>query len=263
MGPDGVARVSTGIAGLDAMLHGGVPRGSVTLVRGGPGAGKTTLAMQFLVDGAQAGERGLYLSLEEPVDEIVANASHHGWPVADLVAKGDLVVHALTLTRVKDYLKTDAAQQNWLISMESTANRAGFSGEFRAQGVAQLVSRLVRDAGAKRLVFDSLTMFTSQFEQRVDLHLETLELIREISKEGCTTMFVAHADPQGAHVFAAEEYLCHGVVNLHFMQQGSRAHQAIQVLKMRGIAHDRELRPYRITQGGVHVYETESVLGGL
>ena len=47
------------------------------------------------------------------------------------------------------------------------------------------------------------------------------------------------------------------------MQQGAKSLQAIQVLKMRGIGHDRELRPYRIAQGGIHVYHTESVLGGL
>lgn len=256
------SRVRTGVAGLDAMLGGGLPRGSVTLLRGGPGAGKTTLAMQFLAQGVRDGERGVYLSLEEPVHEIVANATRHGWEVDKLVETGMLQVHSLVLTRVKDFLKSDATQGNWLISIESTSSSSGFSGEFRADGLAQLVGRLIRDTSAHRLVFDSLTMFTSQFEHRVDLHMETLDLIRGLSKTGCTTLFIAHTDPAGSHVFAAEEYLSHGVVNLHFMQQGNRFLQAIQVLKMRGITHDRELRPYRIGEGGVTVYATESVLGG-
>lgn len=257
-----VPRVRTGVAGLDTMLGGGVPEGSMTLVRGGPGAGKTTLAMQFLMQGIKDGEKGLYLSLEEPVAEIVANASRHGWDLETLVAEGKLTVHSLTLTRVKDYLKTEGAQQNWLISMESTSRSAGFAGDFRAEGLAQLVTRLVTDAGAERLVFDSLTMFTSQFEQKVDLHMETLQLIRSLAKVGCTTYFVAHADPMGAHIVAAEEYLSHGVISLHSTQQGGKFVQAIQVVKMRGISHDRELRPYRITDNGIAVDPTESVLGG-
>lgn len=255
-------RVKTGVTGLDAMLQGGLPRKSVTLLRGGPGAGKTTLAMQFLLAGAAEGERGLYLTLEEPVDEVVGNAARHGWPIEERIKEGSITVHSLALTRVKDFLKTDSAQQNWLISMESTSTRAGFAGDFRADGLASLVSRLIQDAGAKRLVFDSLTMFTSQFERRVDLHMETLDLVRGLAKEGCTTLFVAHSDPLGAHVFEAEEYLAHGVINLHFLQQGSKVLQAIQVLKMRGIQHDRELRPYRISESGITVYNTENVLGG-
>lgn len=256
-------RVKTGVDGLDAMMGGGLPRGSVTLVRGGPGAGKTTLALQFLMAGIREGEKGLYITLEEGTKEVVRNASQYGWDLAGASAGGDLLVHALTLTRSKDYLKSDASQGNWLVGIGSSSAASGLSGDFKADALGTIVSRLVRDAGAKRLVFDSLTMFTAQFERRVDLHLETLDLIRSILNVGPTTMLTAHADPQGATIVSAEEYLSQGVINMHFLQHQGRVLQAIQVLKMRGVVHDRELRPYRISDKGIVVYPAEAVLGAL
>jgi len=156
-------RAGTGVEGLDVMLGGGVPAGSVVLIRGGPGAGKTTLALQFLFEGAKRGERGLYLSLEESAEEIVANASGYGWPFEKALGSGDVAIRSLRLTRVKDYLKTDASQQNWLVTMEGDGSGAGISGDFRADAVGSIVSRLLKETGAKRLVFDSLTMFTALF----------------------------------------------------------------------------------------------------
>lgn len=256
------SRVATGVEGLDAMLGGGFPRGSVILLRGGPGAGKTTLALQFLVEGLRHGEKGLHVSLEESADDIVANAAQYGWDVEPPLARGDLVIHSLRLQRVKDYLKTDAAQPNWIVSVESAAGASGLTGEFRAEALSTILSRLVRETGAKRLVFDSLTMFTAQFEHRTDLHMETLDLLRGITKEGCTALLTSHQDPSGAHVITPEEYLSQGVVSLHSLQQPNRLLQALQVMKMRGSRHDREMRPYRIGERGMTVYHTESVLGG-
>lgn len=258
----GAPKSPTGIEGLDAMLSGGLPTGSVTLVRGGPGAGKTTLAMQFLMAGIARGEKGLYMTLEESAQEIVANAERHGWGTQKAVADGNLAIHAFALTRAKEYLKTEGASESWVLNVESSKGRAGFAGEFRSDALGNLVDRLVRETGAKRMVFDSVTMFTSQFDRRVDLHMETLDLVRALMRSGCTSLMTAHTDPQGGHVISPEEYLAHGVINMHFLQQGAKSAQAIQVYKMRGSAHDREMRPYRLGEGGVSVYPTETVLGG-
>src|SRR5262249_47585855 len=70
---------STGIAGLDHVLHGGLPRGHLYLVEGDPGSGKTTLGMQFLLDGRDRGESTLYVTLSETTDELRAAAGSHGW----------------------------------------------------------------------------------------------------------------------------------------------------------------------------------------
>src|SRR5688572_8255736 len=72
-------RTSTGIAGLDSILCGGFASDRLYLIEGSPGVGKTTLAMQFLLEGARAGERCLYVTLSETRDETEAVARSHGW----------------------------------------------------------------------------------------------------------------------------------------------------------------------------------------
>ena len=77
-------RVSSGCAGLDAILHGGFPQGRIYLVEGDPGAGKTTLAVQFMREGISKGERTLYLTLSESREDLVHAASSHGMPLDDV-----------------------------------------------------------------------------------------------------------------------------------------------------------------------------------
>ena len=252
-------RLPTGVEGLDAMLGGGFPTGSVVLVRGGPGSGKTTFSLQFLLEGAARGEVGLYVTLEETPREILANASTFAWDLPAAVEKGSIALRGLRLSRVKDYLKSDAGQGNWLVSMEGSGREAGISGEFRADALGSILSRLLRETRATRVVFDSLTMFTGQFERKVDLHMETLDLIRGVMQEGATTLMTAHQDPGGPHVVTPEEYLPQGVIDLHTLLGPGGVVQALQVLKMRGVRHDRELRPYHIGDRGFVVDPTATV----
>src|SRR4051812_20282733 len=77
--PPPPSRCSTGIAGLDHVLHGGLPVGGLYLVQGDPGTGKTTLALQFLRDGVRRGESCLYVTLSESQAELTAVAQAHGW----------------------------------------------------------------------------------------------------------------------------------------------------------------------------------------
>jgi circadian clock protein KaiC len=77
-------RVPTGVEGLDNILGGGLPRNRIYLVEGKAGTGKTTLALQFLLEGARRGERGLYVTLSETKEELVAVARSHGWSLDDI-----------------------------------------------------------------------------------------------------------------------------------------------------------------------------------
>src|SRR4029079_13849494 len=82
---------STGITGLDTILGGGFPKDHVYLLQGDPGAGKTTLSLQFLLKGAEAGEVGLYVTLSETRKELEAVASSHGWSLASIQVYEQLV----------------------------------------------------------------------------------------------------------------------------------------------------------------------------
>ena len=78
-------RVKTGVIGLDEVLDGGLPSQRVHLVQGSPGAGKTTLALQFLLEGVRQGEKCLYISLSETREEVETVAAAHGWELGDVV----------------------------------------------------------------------------------------------------------------------------------------------------------------------------------
>src|SRR5436305_11961916 len=84
-------KASTGVEGLDDILAGGLRRGRVYLIEGTPGTGKTTIATQFLLAGAQAGESGLYITLSETEEELRESAASHGWKFEDPVSVYELV----------------------------------------------------------------------------------------------------------------------------------------------------------------------------
>ena len=90
---DGLLKAPTGIAGLDEVTDGGLPRGRTTLLCGGPGCGKTLMAMQFLVRGAvDAGEPGVFVAFEESPAELAQNVASLGWDLEDLQARGLLAI---------------------------------------------------------------------------------------------------------------------------------------------------------------------------
>src|SRR5215813_1841317 len=82
--PSSAPLCPTGVPGLDHVLSGGLPVGGLYLVEGEPGAGKTTLALQFLLEGAQRGEKGLYITLSETREELQQVAQSHGWSLDGL-----------------------------------------------------------------------------------------------------------------------------------------------------------------------------------
>src|SRR3569832_398124 len=84
-------KAATGAEGLDHILAGGLQRGRVYLIEGSPGTGKTTIATQFLLEGAKAGERGLYITLSETEDELRESAASHGWAFEDPLGIYELI----------------------------------------------------------------------------------------------------------------------------------------------------------------------------
>lgn len=93
---NGSGRVSTGITGLDYILKGGLSKSRLYLVQGNPGTGKTTMGLQFLLEGEQKGEKGLYITLSESKEELIAVGESHGWNLKNLTIY-DLTVSADTL----------------------------------------------------------------------------------------------------------------------------------------------------------------------
>src|SRR4051794_8753209 len=128
----------TGVAGLDAILHGGLPRGEMHLVQGVAGTGKTTLSLTFLREGVRAGEACLYVTLSQSKEHLERIAASHGWPM------DGITVHELT---PGDFAERVAARQTVLEAQEVELHEV-------IQGLAEVVARVK----PRRAVLDSISV---------------------------------------------------------------------------------------------------------
>jgi len=229
---------STGDETLDTMLRGGIPANRSVLVSGGPGAGKSTLGMQFLQAGLDAGERALYVSTEQTIDELrdsfsafsfdvehddIAFASIHATP-GQTIESGDK--QTLTLQSFDDESATDA-----------------FTPPFTVEYV---VEYLRRHAPRDRVVFDSVTGLAPLADSAEDRRRTLLDLIREFTDEfGATTLFTSETDDR------LLRYATHGVIELRREEVESDPHHFLEVLKMRGVDHDRRTVEVEFTPDGL------------
>jgi len=219
-------RASTGIAGLDDMFGGGLPRSSSTVVLGATGTGKTLLGLQFLLEGARQGEPVVLFTLEETPDQLRGIAQGFGWDLPALERRG-----LLTLCYVSPVeLSTDA-----------------FLHQAR-----QLVERV----GARRAVLDSLTSLelgvTSprRFKELVyalTKHLRALGVTFNMNMEVTELLGAAQLSGHGLS-FAADN-----LVQLKYVEQEGRLDRALAVIKARGVRHASEIRAMAVTAGGVEV----------
>jgi len=232
------AKVPTGVAGLDEMLGGGFPGGHVVLVTGLPGTGKTCLALQYLLEGTRRGEKGVFLSLEEDVPQLLETARQFGWSVDAAVDRGLLKVVRLDPKETRQSLH-------------------------RIQG--ELAHELT-SLGARRIVVDSVSLLNMLSDDEPSRRSTLFALAAACRASGATTVLTAEADPLHAEVSrdGLSEYVADGVVVLGYRTavDGHRVGLALRVLKMRRTAHARTVQPYSIGPSGLSVDAKAVDLGG-
>jgi len=219
-------RVATGVDGLDAMLAGGLPRASATVVQGGTGTGKTLLGLQFLLDGARRGEPGVLFTLEETPEQLRAVADSYGWDIQPFEKSG-----LLTLSYVSPIeLSTD-----WFLD--------------RARHQAE-------QSGARRVVLDSLTSLAIgvQSERRFK------ELVYAFTKHFRAMGVTLNMNMEVAELLGSGQLSGHGVsfaadnvIQLKYIELEGHLERGISVLKVRGVRHSTEVRKMTIETGGVEV----------
>jgi len=234
-------RAPLGIAGLDVLLGGGVPRASATIFQGGTGTGKTLLSLHFLLEGARRGERGILFTLEETPGQLRATAESFGWDLVGLEAAGVLDV---------DYSSP----------VELSTDR------FLEQARRRVVAR-----GARRVVFDSLTSMALGVRSARRFR----ELVYAITKhmraaDATLVMTVESAQLLGATTLTNTGYsfAADNIIQLRFVEVEGRLDRAVSVLKARSIQHDTSLRSFAVTETGIEVarepfHDTRGVLTGL
>lgn len=240
-----MTRVSTGIAGLDEMLGGGFPSNRIILVRGGPGSGKTIFSLQFIVDGIKKAERGIYVTLEEPLNLIKANMALFGWNLEGFEKKGVLKM-------------IDGSQ---LAYKPSSSKEYGNSrSRLVITHMANQIKQVVKNFKAKRLAVDPITSAVIHQRFSTDKRLEILELVKALRNMRCTSIITSEfSSPSGEGEFYVEEYLADGVIILSKTLRDFKVIKTIRVEKMRGAKHDDQPRRCEIMDTGFLVYNTEPV----
>ncbi len=233
--PPGRERCATGIQGLDDILGGGIPRGNMILVSGSVGTGKTTLTLEFLVRGAERGERSLFLSVTEASDKLIQNLSTFEFFRADLVTSGALGF--VDVPVIYDRLGLDRE-------------------EMTAEDVDLLVltiQGLVTELGAKRVVLDSLTSVCYRIRKEERIRDFMLKLSQALSAVDCTTLLVSEVaqSPGRLSLYGVEEAIVDGVILLGNTRRQGDIIRVLQVIKMRGTSHSRAQYVIELTPIGM------------
>jgi KaiC/GvpD/RAD55 family RecA-like ATPase len=246
-------QVLTGIKGLDEVLRGGLPKGRTILVVGSPGSGKTTFAMEFLVRGARAGEGGLYVSLDDKPENVKANLASFNWDLDSLEHDGKITfIDATQLRRPGQRAYAGSPDQENSVSLVLPEMTLG--------GLARTIRRVVAEENVQRIVIDPITSLMLRYADEPKRRRATLMFFDALESTGASCLVTSELRTSMlARRFQLEEYLSQGVILLHTIIREGNVIRAVQVEKMRGIAHDVQLRPYQIGPTGIDVYPKDKI----
>ena len=227
-----VARARTGVAGLDDILGGGLPTNHLYLLDGEPGTGKTTLAMQFLLEGVAKGERGLYVTLSESAAELNAVAQSHGWSL------DGIDIFELS----KDNPR--GTEEDYTIFHPA---------EVELQQTVDEVLKSVEEHNPMRVAFDSLSEMRLLAREPLRFRRQILALKQFFQGRDCTVILLDDKTaPEGDLQLHS---LAHGVIVLeHVALEYGSERRRLQVTKVRGIRFRGGFHDFRILTGGIEVY---------
>ena len=260
-------RVKTGIPGFDNLIQGGIPRGFNVLLLGQPGAGKTIFGLQYLVNGAEQGENGIYVSLDSSNEMVKSQGRMFGWDVDGLEKSGKINFLKVRLDKPKIY-------------------------------IFDMLRDAIKKSNAKRLVFDSLADFEiniDQFIVPIDYNLKKeaeeedarnrtqLEgtgnipagdqmharifykghserrtsyfAINEFGNLGTTNMLITEEQmgEEQSSIDGISEYICDGVLRFSIDRIAKEATRSLTIKKMRNTDHTLDSMVFKITQKGIHL----------
>ncbi len=229
----------TGIDGLDKLLGGGIPAGWFVAMRGGAGVGKTTLGVQFLLEGIlKYHEPGLLVTFNEPLIALNNIMANYGWDLLSLQQMGELTILDFTSTEMG-------------IMQQASRLR-----EASLDYITQKIIDAVRNLGVNRLVIDPLNTFSLLFRDLFEVRKELHRVIGILWEEKCTTLAVYESTGEIVQdtrypQFSTEDFLAYGVIHLQYVTIASARERGIEILKMRGMPHSKRIHPFSITDKGI------------
>lgn len=228
MNPPASSHAGTGIQGLDFVLQGGLPRGRPTLVRGGPGTGKTVIALTFLCQGIREGENGVLVTFDESPDALLHHAQGFGFPAQAFVQEGKLRI--LDMRPDQD----DVVGQG----LELTA-------------VLARMGHALKAAGARRLVLDAVDVLEGAFEGQGGLRRELGRLFDWIRAEELTSVITTGELEDFNTRFGLEDYVADCVIALKQDLENRAMTRLLRVVKRRGGPHAGGEFPFLLDEQGI------------
>jgi circadian clock protein KaiC len=222
----------TGIEGLDEIVGGGLPRKRLYLVQGDPGVGKTTLSLQFLLEGIRRGESGLYVTLSETAEELASVAESHDWNLAKL-----------------NILDLSAMEQK----LRETENSFFHPSEVELNRTTDFLQSEVERLNPVRVVFDSLSELRMLAESPLRYRRQILRLKQFFSGKHCTVLFLD--DRATSNPDLQVESIAHGVLTLlKTSPQYGVARRQLNVVKIRGVPFREGFHDFVLRKGGMIVF---------
>ncbi len=226
-------KVGTGVSGFDHILGGGLPANHLYLVEGDPGTGKTTLALQYLLEGKARGERGLYVTLSETKEELNTVAESHGWSLEGI----DLFELATLEERLQ-------AQEQYTIFHPA---------EIELSETTKRICEQVDRIQPLRVVFDSLSEVRLLAREPLRYRRQVLALKQFFAGRQCTVVLLD--DRTAADTDLQLQSISHGVVVLERLAvEYGGARRRLQIAKMRGLQFQEGYHDFDIRPGGLMVY---------
>lgn len=228
------AKAKTGVVGLDDVLAGGLSRGHVFLLEGNPGAGKTTIALQFLIEGSRLGERCLYITLSETEGELRSSAASHNLEIGEQIEIFELVPPESLL---------DAQQQQSLL----------YSSDLELGETTKLIFEAVERIKPSRIVLDSLSEIRLLAQSSLRYRRQILALKHYFARLDATVLLLDDmtTDVNDKTVHS----VVHGVINLEEIAPTYGAERRrMRVVKYRGQSYRGGYHDFKIETGGVVVF---------
>lgn len=241
-----IERTKTGIPKLDSLIEGGFPKGTIILITGPPGSGKTIFGLEYIYNGATLhDDKGSFISFEMPRDEIYLQSNQMGWDLKDVDNMIDVI-----------FVKS-------MYQMTGSA-------------ILEPLIKKIKESGSKRVVFDSSNSFIDFFIPKTlksQPHLgnagyntvvryAAFYLIEELRKLDATIILISNSCPDkdsGSYSYdGVSDYLCDGIINLNYLNMGGEQLMSLEIPKMRLTAQEKDLITYEITNKGIIIQSKTS-----
>ncbi len=231
-------KAATGIQGLDEVTGGGLPRGRTTLICGSAGSGKTMLAMEFLVRGAQLyDEPGVFVSFEESAEDLVQNVASMGFDLKALARRKRLLI---------DHVRVERSE-------------IAETGDFDLEGLFIRLGLAIDSIGARRVVLDTLDALFAGFSNVGILRAELRRLFDWLKQRRVTAVITAERGDGALTRHGLEEYVSDCVILLDHRVVNQLTSRRLRIVKYRGTVHGTNEYPFLIKDNGISVVPITSL----